>query len=328
VNNRKVALGRLTPMAARDVWPMEARDFTPWLLDNADALGEVLGMDLALSGAEHRVGGYALDLIGKDEATGDAVIVENQLEASNHTHLGQILTYAGGTDPVNIVWVATQFREEHRAALEWLNERTNERTRFFAVTVSVVRIEDSVPAPLFSLVVQPNDWGKQVRATTSTSASASARVAAYREFWSKFLERVQRDHPRWTYARTPPAQNWMNLPTGRSDVLYGVTFGKKGLGSELYFGGPDSAANAEHFQALLSCREAFEDSYGYPLDWDALPGKKAARIAEYTPGSIERVEDWATYVDWFVDRQDRLRRAIADLGGLHQMISQGELSSE
>ncbi len=140
-------LGRLRAVATRQVWNHEARDFTPWLLSNADVLGEVLGMDLVMSQAERRVGGFSLDLIGTDEATGETVIVENQLDVSDHGHLGQILTYAGGTNPVNIVWIATSFREEHRAALEWLNERTDERTRFFAVEVSVVRIGDSAPAP-------------------------------------------------------------------------------------------------------------------------------------------------------------------------------------
>lgn len=165
------ALGRLEPVDPRDVWPSEAQDFTPWLLANAQALSEAVGMDLNLEAAEHPIGGFSLDLIGVDTATGDRVIVENQLEVSDHSHLGQILTYAGGTDPVNVLWLATSFREEHRAALEWLNERTNESTRFFAVRIQVVRIGTSSPAPLFTLVVQPNDWGKKVRVNAVTRGS-------------------------------------------------------------------------------------------------------------------------------------------------------------
>jgi hypothetical protein len=161
-------LGRLQPVDPRDVWRHEAGDFTPWLLANADVLSDALGMDLDLRTAEHAVGAFALDLIGTDRATGDVVIVENQLEVSDHAHLGQILTYAGGTDPRHIVWIATGFRQEHRAALEWLNERTGEATRFFAIQLQTVRIGDSPPAPLFTPMVQPNDWGKQVRATTTS----------------------------------------------------------------------------------------------------------------------------------------------------------------
>ncbi|MEQ7846708.1 hypothetical protein [Nocardioides kribbensis] len=156
-------IGRLNAVPAREVWRHEALDFTPWLLDNADVLSEVLGLDLELDAAEHAVGDFSLDLIGRDRLSGDLVIVENQLEPSDHTHLGQIMTYAGGTDAAHVVWVAPSFRPEHRRALEWLNERTDEATRFFAVEVKVVRIGDSPYAPLLSLAVQPNDWGKQVR---------------------------------------------------------------------------------------------------------------------------------------------------------------------
>lgn len=142
-------LGKLQKVGARAAWPHESQDFTPWLLQNADELGEVLGMDLELSHAEHGVGDFSLDLVGIDLATGESVIVENQLEKSDHSHLGQLLTYAGGTNAVNVVWIADRFRPEHRAALDWLNERTDEGTRFFAVEISAVRIADSPWAALF-----------------------------------------------------------------------------------------------------------------------------------------------------------------------------------
>jgi hypothetical protein len=182
-------LGKLAPVALRAVWPHEAQDFTPWLLANDDVLGEVLHMDLELRAAEHPVGEFFLDLVGVDTATGDRVIVENQLDISDHNHLGQILTYAGGTDPVNIVWVAPRFRDEHRAALDWLNNRTDEDTRFFAVEVSVVRIADSLPAPLLRLVVAPNDWGKSVKAAAAATAVTEERLL-YQQFWQQYLDRI------------------------------------------------------------------------------------------------------------------------------------------
>jgi hypothetical protein len=143
-------------------------------------------MDLVLDVAEHPVGGFSLDLLGRDEATDSVVIVENQLEQSDHLHLGQILTYAAGTDPATIVWIATSFREEHRAAIDWLNERTDEDTRFFGIEIDVVRIGDSPPAPNFRLVAKPNDWGKQVKAAV-TPGYASERSKTYREFWEATL---------------------------------------------------------------------------------------------------------------------------------------------
>jgi hypothetical protein len=129
-------LSRISPVPVRGVWAHEAHYFTQWLLLNSDVLSDVLGMDLELTAAEQRVGGFALDLIGTDLQTGDTVIIENQLESTDHGHLGQLLTYAGGTGPSTIVWCAPSFRDEHRAALDWLNEHTEEGIRFFGVKIS------------------------------------------------------------------------------------------------------------------------------------------------------------------------------------------------
>jgi hypothetical protein len=167
------ALGRLTQVPPRQVWPHEAHDFTPWLLNNVDVLSDLLGMDLVLEVAEHPVGGFSLDLMGRDEATGQIVIVENQLETSDHGHLGQILTYAAGTDPTTIVWVAASFRPEHRAAIDWLNARTDEDTRFFGVELGVVRIGDSEPAPAFRL-------GRVGKPRHRVQISVAARVSPAR----------------------------------------------------------------------------------------------------------------------------------------------------
>jgi hypothetical protein len=144
-------LGRLRPLDPRSVWPHEAHDFTPWLLENADALAEALGLDIELSAAEHPVGGFALDLVGRDMTNNCVLIVENQLSATDHGHLGQLLTYAAGTDARTVVWLAPTFREEHRQALDYLNGLGGENARFFGVEIGVVRIGNSDPAPLFKL---------------------------------------------------------------------------------------------------------------------------------------------------------------------------------
>lgn len=309
-------LGSLESVGLYEVWPHEAHSFTPWLLGNADVLGEVLGMDLVLSAAEHPVGGFALDLIGVDQASNEVVIVENQLTVSDHTHLGQILTYAGGTDPVNVVWVARRFRDEHRAALDWLNARTDENTRFFAVEVTVVRIGTSPPAPLLRLVVQPNDWGKQVKARAHAETTATSKQAAYRQFWTQFLEQVATDRPTWTSSRNGLAQNWWALPTGRSDLSYNCAFAKAGLSSELYFQHPDPDVNTTRFTAAQAKREQLEDTYGQPLQFEPLTGRKGCRIVDYQPGAIEQTEQWPQYIAWFIDTQTRLRQAVTAIGGV------------
>lgn len=308
-------LSRLSVVARRAVWPHEAHDFTPWLLANADVVSDLLGMDLDLETAEHPVGDFSLDLMGRDNATGQVVIVENQLDVSDHTHLGQILTYAAGTDPATIVWVAPSFRPEHRAALDWLNSRTDEATRFFGVEIGVVRIGDSAPAPLFRLVAQPNDWEKSVRAATSHTEQTSARQTLYREFWAGWMETVMSQRPGWSHATRPPGSSWFAMAAG-PNANYCPMFTRRGLSSELVFEHPDAAINTARLQALFDRKDAIEQAYGRPLEFQFLPDRKLTRVAEYLKADIEDGDAWPTYRDWLLNRQTHLRQAIEQTGGV------------
>lgn len=307
-------LGKLVSVNVREAWPHEAADFTPWLLAHAEVLAEALGMDLELHEAEHSVGGFSLDLMGTDSA-GHTVIVENQLEASDHRHLGQLLTYAGGTDPMTVVWIADEFRAEHRAALDWLNERTGEDTRFFAVQVDAVRIGDSPIAPRFTVVVQPNDWQKEIKAAT---AGSTPRQQQYKELWTAVLERLREKEPGWTNARIAPAQSWMTLPAGVSGAAYSVLFSREGRCVEIYFGSSDATANDRNLDKVRAHREAIESAFGHPLDWQELDGKKATRIRYTVPGDID---DDVDHVDWFVTEVIALRKALTSVGGLPALLS-------
>lgn len=310
-----IELGRLKPVLPRDVWAHEALNFTPWLLDNVDVLSDLLGMDLVLERAEHPVGGFSLDLLGHDEATGQAVIVENQLEMSDHTHLGQILTYAAGTNPTTIVWIATGFRSEHRAAIDWLNERTDENTRFFGVEIQVVRIGDSLPAPAFKLVAQPNDWGKQVKASTAAGESTEKR-RQYWDFWEQFLTRIQSDHPTWSRARNSTTASWWDVSLG-SGVVLNSTFTRRGLSAWVYFGSADEAANLARFQLLQQARELFESGLDRPAVWDPMDGRKAARVGiESDFQSVGDKDQWLAMIDWLVSTHIQLRAALSASGGL------------
>jgi len=307
----------MTTVPPREVWANEAHHFTPWLLQNADVLGDLLGMDLVLEAAEHPVGGFSLDLIGKDESTGEVVIVENQLETSDHGHLGQLLTYAAGTDPTTVVWIASAFRPEHRAALDWLNARTDEGTRFFGVQLGVVRIGDSEPAPLFKLVAEPNDWEKTVRAATTQSGALSERGELYRAFWSRWLERIRTDRPAWSRATRSPAESWFVTPAGVTGATYYTAWTRRGLSSELVFEAPDPSLNTARLHALQARRAEFEAAYRGALDWQELPDRKATRVAEYlVEADLAEQQHWDRYVEWLLDRQTRLRDALAAVGGV------------
>jgi Domain of unknown function (DUF4268) len=305
-----VELGKLEQVDPRTVWEHEAHDFTPWLLANADRLAEALGIDIEFEAAEHAVGGYSLDLVGRDLTNDAVLIVENQLAGTDHSHLGQVLTYAAGTSASTIVWIATSFREEHRQALDWLNENTGEEAHFFGIELQVVKIGNSASAPLFNVVVQPNDWQKQVRATTRAGA-VSEKGALYTEFWHDFLARVRAEHPDWTRAQSRGPHNWLNMKSPIKGTVFAWSFPQQGLRVELYIDTGDREENLEIFEHYRSHQNQIEAAYGEPLSWQELPDRRACRIAADKAGaSILDRERHEEYLDWFIQAAERFRSAL------------------
>lgn len=156
-----IAINRMTRVDTRIVWKNEAQHFTPWLADNLDLLGEVLHLELELEDQEKNVGVFRADILARDASSDSWVLIENQLERTDHTHLGQLITYASGLQAVTIVWIAAHFTEEHRAALDWLNEITEESVNFFGLEIELWSINDNI-APKFNIVCKPNSWKKKV----------------------------------------------------------------------------------------------------------------------------------------------------------------------
>jgi hypothetical protein len=314
-------LGRLKWVEPSALWNHEARDFTPWLLDNGDSLAEALGIDLELVEAEHRVGAFSLDLVGRDATNDTILIVENQLAGTDHGHLGQILTYAAGTGASTIVWIATVFREEHRQALDWLNEQTGQDTHFFGIEIEAFRIGDSQPAPHFKVVVQPNEWQKVVR-KAAEGQKASGRGALYAEFWDRFLVAVAEEEPTWTRRRpgqTTIPNNWIDMPSRVPGASLNFSFARSGrLRNELYIDSGDQDENDRVFLTLREQRAVLEQAFGCPLEFEALEGKRAARIAEYGEGDVAELDRHQDFIRWFIDSGRRLRVALeaADLTGL------------
>lgn len=182
-----VNLGRLQRVDLREAWLGEATYFTPWLAreENLALLGDTIGLELELEATEKNVGPFRADILCKDTATNSYVLIENQLERTDHSHLGQLLTYAAGLKAVTIVWIAAQITEEHRAALDWLNEVTTESVNFFGLEIELWRIGESQRAPKFNVVSQPNDWTEAVRGNTGPTANPSDSQQLYREYWAK-----------------------------------------------------------------------------------------------------------------------------------------------
>ncbi|BDQ00732.1 DUF4268 domain-containing protein [Aquiluna sp. KACHI24] len=302
-------IGRIQEVDLRSVWPHEALSFTPWLEENPQELGELLGLDLDLS-KEHPIGSFSLDLVGTDLASGRSVIIENQLEKSNHSHLGQLLTYAGGVRPQIVVWVAKQIREEHRAALNWLNSVTDNETHFFGVEVRAIKIGDSLPAPMLDLVVEPNVWGKQVRESAS-KASRSDRLNAYGEFWESLIAELGDEYPDLR-ERTAWARSYFPTFTGFADLSLNLVFSGKGLRVELYFGSRDPEKSAKRFDAVNEVQSQLQQLTTSKLVFEPLEGKIASRISIY--GSVADVEDrgaWQTYRNWFAKEYAELRKVVS-----------------
>ena len=304
-------LGRLEKIELREIWKHEAHQLTPWLLENSDVIAEALGIDLELSVAEHPVGSFSLDLLGRDLTNDCALIVENQLTPTDHDHLGKLITYAAGTDAGTVVWLAPSFREEHRQALDLLNDLGSDRVRFFGVELSAVRIGNSAPAPLVQLRAQPNDWHAQVSAS-ARATQTTGKAALYREFWTRFLERVAVAHPSWTNASKPQTASWLSMPCpfkGGSGYVSSFSQGGK-VRVELYIDSTDGDTADAIFAALKIRQGELESKFGGPLEFEELPERRASRIAVYRDGDVSDTDRHEEFIDWMFETGFRLRAAI------------------
>lgn len=297
-------LGRLRRVAnARDVWTSEAGDFTPWLADNLDVLADELGMSLTLQATEVPVGDFRLD-IEAQTPDGRVVIIENQLERTDHGHLGQLLVYASGLEAAAVVWVAPRFRDDHRRTLDWLNERTDTGVDFFGVEVSVVQIGDSGPrAPVFEVVARPNNWQKGVKESGGAAGGpgqASGINAARQDFFVEVLTEVVAKRPG---IRLPARSNvnWMAYAAGPWGNWALVAANDGRLRVEAYLDCGDAGLNKTLFDELHADASSWESKLDYPLTWDRLDDKRASRLAAYHAiGDLADDSERTQLRDWAV----------------------------
>lgn len=274
-------LGRLKEVDIRNLWSHEQYDFSEWLSkhENLELLNEVIGITLSEVEKEVYVGSYRCDLVGNDETTGDKVIIENQLEASNHDHLGKIITYASGLDAKVIVWIVKEAREEHRSAIEWLNNNTSERLNFFLIEIHAYQIGDSLCAPKFEIVEKPNGFIKNAKTQYGTGEYNKSQGEKI-EFWTRFNEiLVERGKP--FNIRKPTADHWYDIAIGTSEAHISLTIvNREGcVGVELYI-----SDNKELYDRLYAQKDEIEEKLGLSPEWQRLDGKKASRILYRMPG--------------------------------------------
>ena len=303
--------GQIKKVPLRDIWPHEALDFTPWLARNINVLGDAIGLELELIQEEASVGDFSLDILAKDLGSAEHVIIDNQFSQTDHDHLGKLLTYAAGFEASSVIWVAESIREEHRQALEWLNNRTDTETQFFAVVVEVIRIDDSKPAFNLKPVVFPNEWHKS-KSKSKVSQQVSAKGERYRSYFQNLIDKLRENH-RFTSARAGQPQNWYAFASGITGINYGANFcqGDK-VRTELYIDFGDAEENEACLNYLLESRQQIEEEYGDTLSWEPIDGKRAARIAVYRPGSIFMENELLSINEWHINNLLKFKKVFSN----------------
>lgn len=264
-------IGKLKKHDLRKIWKNEASDFTTWLEENLEALSESLGFDLALIKREHQVGSFSVDILAED-SSGQKVVIENQLEKTDHTHLGQIITYVSNLDGKTVVWISSEPRQEHVNAINWLNTQT--QLNFFLVKVEAISVDNSKPAPLFQVICRPD---QEIKNAAAASAELTDREKFNIQFWTEMNKKCEGKLPGFT-SRKPPKYHFHSQSVGVGGFSLVFLATKKFYGLELYIDTSDADLNESLLNQLEAQRNEIESEYGYKLEFDGIPEKRACRI--------------------------------------------------
>ena len=288
----------------RIIWPHEQSDFSKWLAEekNLLLLSEAIGIgNIVLEERESKVGDFAADLYAREEGTDRKIIIENQLEETDHNHLGKVITYAAGKGAEIIIWIVKKARDEHKQAIEWLNQHTDENIGFFLLEIELWKINDSLPAPKFNIVESPNDWGKIMKTADNLNETEKLRL----NFWQKFKDYAieQADFNCFSLRKIAP-NHWYNLSVGTSAYHIGLTMNtkEKCIGTEIYI--PN---DKEIFQKFLSQKVEIEKILGDKAEW--IEANKACRILVTHPAIFKNNEsNWKEYFDWYIKMALKLKQ--------------------
>ena len=301
-----MTIGRLERVSLREVWQHEAYDFTTWLRDNVEVLNDELDITIANLESEQAAGRFSVDLVGEDEA-GNAVVIENQLEKSDHDHLGKLITYLTAFEAKTAIWIVSNPRPEHIAAIAWLNQSTP--ASFYMFKVEAVRIGDSMPAPMLTKIVGPSEESREVG---DTKKEIAERHQLRYRFWSVHLDRARERSPLFANI-SPNNQSWINTGSGRSGVAYTYIINERAARIELYIDTGNADMNLAIYDYLHARHDEIELTFGGPLDWQRLEGKKACRIAFHistSQGYRSPEDDWPGIQDQLIEAMDRFEHAL------------------
>lgn len=314
------SLGRLKKVELKAAWLSESGEFTPWLAqeENLRLLGETIGIDLELEAQEKAVGPFRADILCKDTATDNWVVIENQLEKTDHTHLGQILVYAAGLNAVTVVWIAKKFTDEHRAALDWLNERTDEKINFFALEIELWQIGDSPVAPKFNVICQPNDWVRKMKTATNAAEEVSPHRQKQLKFWTAFREYMESKNS-FVKCQKPQPYNWINHSIGRAGAhltsslsMWNSETGVKSpeIRAELYFDGPTAKLE---FDYLLKQKDHIESELGFKMIWHNPDDTVSCRIFSRQDADYLNESLWLSQFEWLRQKLEKMHQVFTPI---------------
>jgi hypothetical protein len=297
-------IGKLQRVHLREVWRHEAYDFTQWLQVNIDILNEALDLELVSAEREQAAGSFSIDLVA-ESSDGETYVIENQLEKSNHDHLGKVITYLTAMKARGAIWIVSEPRQEHVNAMAWLNEASS--ADFYLVKVEAVRIGDSSAAPMFTLIVGPS---AEIKEAGRINQGHAERQGLYREWWTLLLSNP--DASLHSHKAAPKA-SWFSAPAGVAGLDFNYTLAKKECGAELYIdrikGG--AAVNEMIFDQLFSVKDAVESAIAFPISWQRLEGKRACRIRIDLPGGYRAPEEeWSVIQDKQIQAMNQLESAL------------------
>lgn len=301
-------LGKLEEITdLRTVWAHEASDFTRWLAEDESIslLADALDLEITVDETESQVGDFRADILATEAGTGRKIIIENQLEDTNHDHLGKLITYAAGKSADIIIWLVKHAREEHRAAVGWLNNHTNERIGFFLCEIKLYRIGESAPAVKFEVVERPNDWAKELRTTLEVVDEAKQQ---HYQYWATFLDYALQKGLFDNFKRRKPAKyGFIDFHVGFSGcpIRLSRVISRNELDVEL-----NIPNNKDLFHMLYDNKDAIESEAGLNFDWQEMPEKKASRIVVAKQVSFDNKDEWNSHFDWLIDNMIKLKKTF------------------
>jgi hypothetical protein len=308
-------LGRLEKITdLREIWKTEAQDFTPWLAEeeNLSLLGETINLELELEAVEKDVGPFRADILCRDTSDNSLVLVENQVERTDHTHLGQLLTYAAGLNTVTIVWIAKKFTDEHRAALDWLNEITGDKINFFGLEIELWRIGESPIAPKFNIVSKPNDWTKGKAANTDSLAIKDLTPTQQLKlnYWKSFRSYIS-EHSTILSPKKASTDHWMSFGIGTSKAHISGLLNTQQCLVSVCLNINWSEERLAIFHLLKKERETIEREFGSKLDWKEKPEMRTSSVyIRNQDMDPNETNNWSEQHKWMLEGLEKFREVF------------------